>query len=57
VTDANRPLYRELAAARIMVPCHTLIGGWESTFKLTYWGWKRRCELAGLNDTEQDAET
>jgi hypothetical protein len=57
VTDANRPPYRELAAARIMIPCHTFIGGWESAFKFTYWGWKRRFELAGLNDGKEDAET
>jgi hypothetical protein len=48
VTDANRPLYRELAAARIMLPCHTFIGGWESAFKFTYWVWKRRFEFAGV---------
>ena len=57
VTDANRPLYRELAAARIMIPCHTFIGGWESAFKFTYWGWKRRFEFAGLSDVEEDPET
>ena len=57
VTDANRPLYRELVAARIMIPCHTFIGGWESAFKFTYWGWKRRFEFAGLNDVKEDAET
>ena len=57
VTDANRPLYRELVAARIMIPCHTLIGGWEATFKFTYWGWRRRFELAGLGDAEEAAET
>jgi hypothetical protein len=56
VTDANRPLYRELAAARIMVPCHTFIGGWESAFKFTYWGWKRRFEFAGMNYGEEDIE-
>ena len=55
VTDANRPLYRELAAARIMIPCHTFIGGWESAFKFTSWGWKRRFELAGMNCVEEDA--
>jgi len=57
VTDANRPLYRELTAARIMIPCHTFIGGWESAFKFTYWGWKRRFELAGLKNVKEDAET
>ena len=56
VTEANRPFYRELAAARIMIPCHAFIGGWESAFKFTYWGWKRRFEFAGINDVEDDAE-
>jgi hypothetical protein len=55
VTDANRAAYRELAAARIMIPCHTFIGGWESAFKFTSWGWKRRFELAGMNCVEEDA--
>jgi hypothetical protein len=44
VTDANRPIYRELATARIMIPMHTFIGGRESAFHFTYWGWKRRFE-------------
>jgi hypothetical protein len=54
VTDANRAAYRELAAARIMIPCHTFIGGWESAFKFTYWGWKRRFELAEMSCMEED---
>ncbi len=46
VTDANRPHYRELVAARIMIPIHSFIGGAESAFHFTYWGWKRRFEFA-----------
>jgi len=46
VTDANRPVYRELVTARIMMPIHSFIGGSESAFHFTYWGWKRRFEFA-----------
>jgi hypothetical protein len=44
VTDANRPLYRELVAARIMYPVSTWAGGPESTFRFTPAGWDRREE-------------
>ena len=53
VTDANRPLYRELAAARIMMPVHSFVGGSEADFHFTYWGWKRRFEFAGLTPPEE----
>jgi hypothetical protein len=46
VTDTNRPFYRELVAARIMMPIHSFIGGSESAFEFTYWGWRRRFEFA-----------
>ena len=49
VTDANRRQYRELVAARIMMPIHSFIGGSESTFHFTYWGWKRRFEFAEMS--------
>jgi hypothetical protein len=49
VTDANRELYRELATARIMMPIHSFIGGQESSFHFTYWGWKQRHGLAGIS--------
>ncbi len=49
VTDANRPLYRELVTARIMIPIHSFIGGSESAFHFTYWGWKRRFEFAEMS--------
>jgi len=48
VTDANRPLYRELVAARIMMPIHSFIGGREADFHFTYWGWQRRFEFAEM---------
>jgi hypothetical protein len=44
VTDANRPLYRELVAARIMYPVSTWAGGPESVFRFTPAGWERREE-------------
>lgn len=53
VTDANRPLYRELAAARIMMPVHSFVGGSEADFHFTYWGWKRRFDFAGLTPPEE----
>jgi hypothetical protein len=49
VTHANRPHYRELVAARIMIPIHSFIGGSESAFHFTYWGWKRRFEFAEMS--------
>ena len=42
VTDANRPLYRELVAARILMSVHAFVGGSESDFHFTDWGRKRR---------------
>ncbi len=44
VTDVNRPLYRELVAARIMYPVSTWVGGPESVFRFTRAGWERREE-------------
>ncbi len=44
VTDANRPLYRELVEARIMYPVSTWVGGPESVFRFTRAGWERREE-------------
>jgi hypothetical protein len=44
VTDANRPLYRELVAARILYPVSTWVGGPESVFRFTRAGWERRQE-------------
>jgi hypothetical protein len=52
VTAENRPAYRELAAARVMIPVHTFVGGREAEYRLTYWGWQRRCELAGTADAQ-----
>lgn len=45
VTEANRPAYRELVAARVMLPVHTFTGGREAAYALTYWGRKLGEEL------------
>jgi hypothetical protein len=47
--EANRPAYRELVAARIMVPMGSFSKGDECVFRFTYWGHKLRFELAGLD--------
>jgi hypothetical protein len=35
VNDQTRPLYRELAAAGLVIPLHTMTGGDESAYRLT----------------------
>ena len=44
VNEANRPFYRELAAAGIMIPISTWAAGPESVFRFTEEGWTRRQE-------------
>src|SRR5438270_9843332 len=34
VTEKNRPAYRELVAARVMIPVHTFVGGREAEYRL-----------------------
>jgi hypothetical protein len=55
VSKENRPAYRELVAARIMIPVHTFAGGREAEYRLTYWGYQRRFELAGLAGAQDSA--
>jgi hypothetical protein len=45
VTSENRPAFRELAAARIVILGHSFRNGPESAYNWTYWGWHRRFEL------------
>jgi hypothetical protein len=52
VTDEDRPAFRELVEARVMIPVHTFVGGREAEFRLTYWGHERRFELAGIGAKE-----
>ena len=47
--EANRPAYRELVAARILMPMGSFTKGDECVFRFTYWGHKLRFELAGMN--------
>jgi hypothetical protein len=47
--EANRPAYRELVAARILIPVGSFSKGDECAFRFTYWGHKLRFELAGMN--------
>jgi hypothetical protein len=47
--ETNRPSYRELVEARVMMPMASFTKGNECVFQFTYWGWKRRFELAALN--------
>jgi hypothetical protein len=44
VREANRPIYRELVATRIMDLVSTWAGGPESAFRFTLAGWERREE-------------
>jgi hypothetical protein len=43
--ETNRPAYRELVKARIMIPLGSFTKGDECVFRFTYWGWKRRFEI------------
>ncbi|QEH35353.1 hypothetical protein OJF2_39040 [Aquisphaera giovannonii] len=45
--ESNRPAFRELVRARIMVPVGSFSRGDEVVFRWTYWGWQKRFELAG----------
>lgn len=45
VTPGNRPAFRELASARIILLGSSFAGGPESYYRWTYWGWHRRHEL------------
>jgi hypothetical protein len=49
VTDSNRASYRELAAARIMIPLSGFATGPEARYVFTYWGWHRRFEFAEMS--------
>jgi hypothetical protein len=55
VTEQNRPAYRELVAARIMLPAHSFVGGREAEFRFTYWGYKLRFEFAEIACTYDSA--
>ena len=56
ITRRNRPAFRELAAARILILGHSFTKGDESVYKFTYWGYKRRFELAGRFERERQPD-
>jgi hypothetical protein len=45
--ETNRPAYRELVKARIMIPMGSFSKGDECVFRFTYWGYKLRFEILG----------
>ena len=45
VTPENRPTFRELQAARIILLGHSFAGGPESCYRWTYHGWHHRFDL------------
>jgi hypothetical protein len=47
VSESNRAAYRELAAARVMMPLSGFATGPEARYVFTYWGWRMRFDLAG----------
>jgi hypothetical protein len=47
ITPENRPVFRELAEARIIILRHTFAKGDESGYRFTYGGWERRFEILG----------
>jgi hypothetical protein len=53
--ETNRPAYRELVKARIMVPMGSFSHGDECVFRFTYWGYKMRFELAEIDCAEENA--
>jgi hypothetical protein len=47
ITEGNRPVFRELADARIIYLRHTFTRGAESGYRFTLLGWEQRFELIG----------
>jgi len=55
VTESNRATYRELAAARVMMPLSGFATGPEARYVFTYWGWHMRFELGRMARGEEKA--
>jgi len=53
--ETNRPAYRELVKARIMIPMGAFSKGDECVFRFTYWGWRRRFEFAEMDCAKESA--
>ena len=50
--ETNRPAYRELVEARIMMPMGSFTKGDECVFRFTYWGYRLRFEILGGANAE-----
>jgi hypothetical protein len=53
--ETNRPSFRELVAANIMMPIGTFARGDDCVFRFTYAGWERRYEFAGMDRVAETA--
>jgi hypothetical protein len=53
--ETNRPAYRELVKARIMVAMGSFSQGDECVFRFTYWGHKMRFQLAEIDCVKKNA--
>ena len=49
LTEANRPLHRELAGEGLMIPVHSFREGREAFYRLTETGWKLAGVLARMS--------
>ena len=54
VVGENRPAFRELAGARIVILGHSFAGGDESIYRFTYWGHKLRFEILSCAKNRPD---
>ena len=53
--ETNRPAYRELVKARIMIPMGSFTQGDECVFRFTHVGWRQRFELAEVDCSRVNA--
>jgi hypothetical protein len=53
--ETNRPAYRELVKARIMIPMGSFTQGDECVFRFTHLGWRQRFELAEMDRARENA--
>jgi hypothetical protein len=54
--ETNRPAYRELVRANIMMPMGSFTKGDECVFRFTYTGWERRFEFAEMGCAKVEAD-
>jgi hypothetical protein len=53
--ESNRPAFRQLVKARVMISVGTFTKGDDCVFRWTYWGYKMRFELAGIARAKDSA--